>query len=63
MEESQEERVYISYVPADRGKSPLELWVTTFLSNWQPPLIFVRFISYFLCMYSDSMASGHVILK
>ena len=27
-----------------RGKSLLELWVTTFLPNWQPPLIFVWFI-------------------
>ena len=33
-----------------RGKSLLELWVTTFLPNWQPPLIFVRFTSKFLCM-------------
>ena len=41
-----------------RGKSLLELWVTTFLPNWQPPLIFVQFISNFLCMASD-----HVILK
>ena len=28
-----------------RGKSLLELWVTTFLPDWQPPLIFVRFTS------------------
>ena len=53
-------RVIIYYI---RGKSLLELWVTTFLHDWQPPLIFVRFISNFLCMYSNSMASAHVILK
>ena len=46
-----------------RGKSLLELWVTTFLPDWQPPLIFVRFISNSLCMCSNSMASAHVILK
>ena len=46
-----------------RGKSLLELWVTTFLPDWQQPLIFVRFISNFLCMFSNSMASAHVILK
>ena len=28
-----------------RGKSLLELWGTTFLPDWQPPLIFVRFAS------------------
>ena len=28
-----------------RGKSFLELWVTTFLPDWQPPLIFVWFTS------------------
>ena len=39
------------------------LWVTTFLPDWQPPLIFVQFISNFLCVCSDSMASAHVILK
>ena len=27
--------------PIFRGKSLLELWVTVFLPNWQPPLIFV----------------------
>ena len=36
-----------------RGKSLLELWGTTFLHNWQPPLIFVRFISNFLCICSN----------
>jgi len=46
-----------------RGKSLLELWVTTFLPDWQPPSIFVRLISNFLCMCSDSIASAHVILK
>ena len=46
-----------------RGKSLLELWVTTFLPDWQPPLIFAQFISNFLCMCSNSMASAHVILK
>ena len=46
-----------------RGKSLLELWVTTFVPDWQPPLIYVRFISNFLCMCSNSMASVHVILK
>ena len=35
-----------------RGKSLLELWVTTFLPDWQPPLIFVLFISNFLCICS-----------
>ena len=35
----------------------------TFLPDWQLPLIFVRFISNFLCMCSNSMASAHVILK
>ena len=28
-----------------RGKSLLESWVTTFLPDWQPPLIFIRFTS------------------
>ena len=28
-----------------RGKSLLESWGTTFLLNWQPPLIFVWFTS------------------
>ena len=46
-----------------RGKSLLELWVTNFFPDWQPPLIFVWFISNFLCMCSNSMASAHVILK
>ena len=46
-----------------RGKSLLELWLTTFLPDWQPPLIFVWFISNFLCMCSNSMDSAHVILK
>ena len=39
-----------------RGKSLLESWVTTFLSDWQPPLIFVRFTFNLLCMCSKSMA-------
>ena len=34
----------------DRGKSLLKLWVTTFLPDWQPPLILVRFISNFFCI-------------
>ena len=46
-----------------RGKSLLESWGTIFLPDWQPPLIFVRFISNFLCMCSNSMASTHVMLK
>ena len=46
-----------------RGKSLLESWGTTFLPDWQPPLIFVRFISNFLFMCANSMASAHVILK
>ena len=50
-------------VGATRGKSLFELWVTTFLPNWQRPLIFVRLISNFLCMCSYSKASAHVILK
>ena len=44
-----------------RGKSLLELWVSTFLPDWQLPLIFIRFISNLLCMCSNSMASAHVI--
>ena len=39
-----------------RGKSLLGLLVTTFLPDYQPPLIFVQFNSNFLCMCSDSMA-------
>ena len=52
-----------------RGKSLLELWVTTFLPDWQPPLIFVQFISNSMCMCYDSVDtyysvdSAHVILK
>ena len=46
-----------------RDKSLLELWVTTFLLDQQPPLIFVWFILNFLSMCSNSMASAHVILK
>ena len=46
-----------------RGKSPLELWVTTFHLDGQPPLILFRFISNFLRMCYNSMASCHVILK
>ena len=46
-----------------RGKSLLELWVTTFLPDWQPPLTFVQFVSKFLYMCSNSMASAIVILK
>ena len=54
----------LSYFQLARGKSLLELWVTTFLlSDWQPPLVFVRFISNFLCMCSISMAIADVILK
>ena len=46
-----------------KGKSLLELWVTTtFLPDWQLPLIFVRFISNFLFMCFDSVESAHVIL-
>ena len=50
-------------VDSVRGKSLLELWVTTFLPDWQPPLIFVRYVLNFLYMCSSSMASAHVILK
>ena len=46
-----------------RGQSLYELWVTTFLPNWQPPLIFMQFISNFFCMCSNSVDSAHVILK
>ena len=46
-----------------KGKSLLELWVTTVLPDWQLPLIAVWFISNFLCMCSNSMASAHMILK
>ena len=35
---------------------------STFLPDWQLALIFVRFISNFLCLCPDSMASAHVIL-
>ena len=46
-----------------RGKSLLESWVTNFLPYWQLPLIFVRYISNFLYMCSNSVDSVHVILK
>ena len=46
-----------------RGKSLLEIWVTTFLPGWQLPLIFVQFISNFLCMCLKNKASAYVILK
>ena len=46
-----------------KGKSLSEWWITTFLPDRQQPLIFVRFISNFLCMCSVSMASAYVILK
>ena len=46
-----------------RGKSLLELWVTIFLPDWQPSLIFVLCISNFLCMCSNGMASACVVLK
>jgi len=46
-----------------RGKSLSELWVNTFLPDWQPPLIFVWFISNFLCVCSNSVTSAHVIFK
>ena len=39
-------------VVSARGKLLIELWVTTFLSDWQSPLIFVRIISNLLCMCS-----------
>ena len=42
-----------------RGKSRLELW----FPDWQPSFIFVWFISNFLCMCSNSMASALVIFK
>ena len=47
---------------ATRGQSLLESWGTTSLHDWQPPLIYVRFISKFLCNCSFSMANVHVIL-
>ena len=54
----------ITVLKLTRGKSLLELWVsTTFLPDWQPPLIFIQFISNLLCMCTVSMASAHVILK
>ena len=46
-----------------RGKSLLELWDTAFLPDWQPPLIFVQFISNFLYMCSNSVDSAHVFSK
>ena len=56
--------IYVgTYYSYTRGKSLLELWVTTFHPNWQPPLIFVWFMSNFLWICSNSMASAHVILK
>ena len=33
------------FIEITRGKSPLESWVTIFLADWQPPLIFVQFTS------------------
>ena len=53
----------VDFFKVPRGKSLLELWATTFLPNWQLPLIFVRFISNFLFMCSNDMASAHVISK
>ena len=41
---------HIYHIITAGGKSLLELWVTTF-----PPLIFVGFILYFLCMCSNNM--------
>ena len=41
-----------------RGKSLLELWVPNFLPDCQPPLIFVRVISNFLYLCSNSMTNG-----
>ena len=38
----------ISSTTLSRGKLHLKLRVTIFLPEWQPPLIFVRFISNFL---------------
>ena len=55
--------VDLTYLYLARDKSLLALWVTTFLPDWQPALIFVQFISNFLCMCSNGMASAHVILK
>ena len=52
---------YVTYIL--RGKSLLESWVTTFLPNWQLPLIFVRFISNFLSTRSNSMARGKSLLE
>ena len=46
-----------------RGKLLLELWVTTFIPDYQPPLIFVWFISNLLYMSSNSKGSARVILK
>ena len=54
---------HVCFLWYSRGKSPLESWFTTFLPDWQLPLIFVRFISNFLCMCSNGMASAHGILK
>ena len=45
------------------GKSLLESWFTTFRPDQQPQLIFVQFISNFLCMCSNSVDSAHVILN
>ena len=46
-----------------RGKSFLESWVTTFLPEWQLPLIFIRFISNFLWICSNSVDSAHAIFR
>ena len=43
-----------TYFFAARGKLLLKFRVTTFLPDWEPPLIFVRLISNFLCMCSNS---------
>ena len=45
------------------GKSLLESWVTTFLPDWELPFIFVRFMTNFFFMCSNSMVSAHMILK
>ena len=55
--------IFPSNCPIYQRQITLSIVGYLFLHDWQPPLIFVRFISNFLCMCSKSMASAHVILK
>ena len=46
-----------------RGIFLLEINCDTFVSDWHPPLIFVRLTSNFLYMCSDSAANGNANLR